>query len=109
MLQYYCRIHHKIGIGELSTKLAMDENEAERWIVDLIRNASLDAKIDAEEGCVIMGNSQQILDNNVYNSLVTKTKDLSTRSAVLGQNLSMIVNEAKKEKDKRNRKNSEDE
>ena len=109
IFENYCRIHHKIGIGELSTKLAMDENEAERWIVDLIRNASLDAKIDAEEGCVIMGNSQQILDNNVYNSLVTKTKDLSTRSAVLGQNLSMIVNEAKKEKDKRNRKNSEDE
>merc|ERR1712166_786983 len=26
-------------------KLAMNEDEAERWIVDLIRNANLDAKI----------------------------------------------------------------
>ena len=29
------------------------EHISERWIVDLIRNADLDAKIDSEEGCVV--------------------------------------------------------
>ena len=33
----------------------MGEDEAERWIVNLIRNAQLDAKIDSARGHVIMG------------------------------------------------------
>merc|ERR1740139_149666 len=45
----YCRVHHKIDLNSLSQKLAMDQQHTERWIVDLIRNALLDAKIDSEE------------------------------------------------------------
>ena len=33
----------------LATKLNMSTDDAERWIVNLIRNAKLDAKIDAKE------------------------------------------------------------
>ena len=33
----------------LAAKLNMSRDEAERWIVNLIRNAKLDAKIDAKE------------------------------------------------------------
>ena len=33
----------------LATKLNLSEDDAERWIVNLIRNARLDAKIDAKE------------------------------------------------------------
>lgn len=33
----------------LATKLNMSSEEAEKWIVNLIRNAKLDAKIDAKE------------------------------------------------------------
>jgi translation initiation factor 3 subunit E len=36
----------------LGKKLAMNQHEAERWIVDLIRNAALDAKIVSQAGCV---------------------------------------------------------
>jgi translation initiation factor 3 subunit E len=32
----------------LAEKLNMSEEEAERWIVNLIRNARLDAKIDSK-------------------------------------------------------------
>jgi translation initiation factor 3 subunit E len=32
----------------LAEKLNMSLNEAEKWIVDLIRNARLDAKIDSK-------------------------------------------------------------
>ena len=34
----------------LAEKLNMGTEEAERWIVNLIRNASLDAKIDSQKG-----------------------------------------------------------
>ncbi len=33
----------------LATKLNMSSDDAEKWIVNLIRNAKLDAKIDALE------------------------------------------------------------
>merc|ERR1719183_1163322 len=46
VFENYCRIHNKVDLSTLGQKLAMDEQAAERWIVDLIRNASLDAKID---------------------------------------------------------------
>merc|ERR1712071_197486 len=57
VFENYCRIHNKIDLSALGKKLAMNQEEAERWIVDLIRNADLDAKIDSEEGCVVMGGS----------------------------------------------------
>lgn len=41
----------------LADKLNMTPEEAERWIVNLIRNAKLDAKIDSELGRVVMGNN----------------------------------------------------
>ena len=37
----YCRM--------LAEKLDMSPDDAERWIVNLIRNARLDAKIDSEK------------------------------------------------------------
>ena len=33
----------------LAQKLNMEEENAERWIVNLIRNVKLDAKIDAQK------------------------------------------------------------
>jgi translation initiation factor 3 subunit E len=52
VFENYCRIRHKIDLQNLGNKLAMDKESAECWIVDLIRDAMLDAKIDSEEGCV---------------------------------------------------------
>ncbi len=39
----------------LSEKLNMNYDDAERWIVNLIRTARLDAKIDTKMGTVVMG------------------------------------------------------
>ena len=38
----------------LAEKLNLNYDEAERWIVNLIRTSKLDAKIDSELGTVIM-------------------------------------------------------
>jgi len=97
IFENYCRIHQKIGIETLAEKLAMPANEAERWIVDLIRNASLDAKIDSTENCVVMGNTTQ----SVYQQVMGKTKDLGQRSGNLTSTLGLVVQEAAKDKKKR--------
>jgi len=50
----YCRIHNTISIGLLAEKLDMDRDHAEEWVVALIRDARLDAKIDSKAGHVLM-------------------------------------------------------
>jgi translation initiation factor 3 subunit E len=97
VFENYCRIHNKIDLTALGTKLAMNQEEAERWIVDLIRNADLDAKIDSQEGCVVMGGSVQ----SVYEQVMERTRDLNVRSATLVQNLNSVLNEARKERSKK--------
>lgn len=94
VFENYCRIHDKVDLGVLATKLAMDKEAAEHWIVDLIRNALLDAKIDSEQGCVVMGAESQ----SVYEQVMERTRDLNLRSASLAHNLKHYVNKSKKEK-----------
>merc|ERR1719495_1060709 len=64
-------------------KLNMSTEEAERWIVNLIRNAKLDAKIDSKQGTVVMG----VETNSPYQQLIEKTKALSFRSQMLQMNI----------------------
>ena len=71
-----------IDITMLADKLNMKQDEAERWIVDLIRNARLDAKIDSEKHHVIMGSSKP----TVYQQVSNKTRALCFRSYVLAGN-----------------------
>jgi translation initiation factor 3 subunit E len=97
VFENYCQIHNKIDLSALGKKLAMNENEAERWIVDLIRNADLDAKIDSEEGCVVMGTSVQ----STYEQVMERTRDLNVRSATMTQALDTFLNTARKEKAKK--------
>ena len=53
------------------------------WIVNLIRGAQLDAKIDSAQGCVIMGSNFP----SVYQQVVDKTKDLTARAYQLASQL----------------------
>ncbi|GKY95194.1 hypothetical protein MPSEU_000482600 [Mayamaea pseudoterrestris] len=105
VFENFCRIHNKIDLKALGEKLAMDQEEAERWIVDLIRNADLDAKIDSDEGCVVMGGTQQTL----YEQVVERTRDLNVRSAALSQNVVKLLDNARKDKAKRERASREEE
>ncbi|EED95284.1 hypothetical protein THAPSDRAFT_27083 [Thalassiosira pseudonana CCMP1335] len=104
VFENYCRIHHKIDLTTLGEKLAMDRDRAERWIVDLIRNALLDAKIDSEEGCVVMGTGS----TSVYEQVMDKTRDLTARSGGLVVNLRGYVNDARREKIRKERKATEE-
>lgn len=76
IFETFCRIHECISINMLAEKLNMTPEAAEKWIVNLIRNAHLDAKIDSKLGHVVMG-TQAI---SPYQQLIDKTQALHFRS-----------------------------
>merc|ERR1719245_285911 len=83
IFETFCRIHQCISIEMLAEKLNMGTEEAERWIVNLIRNAKLDAKIDSQLGHVVMGTQT----TSPYEQLIERTKALSFRSQMLQLNV----------------------
>jgi len=79
IFETFCRIHQCISIGMLAEKLNMEPDEAECWIVNLIRNARLDAKIDSKLAHVVMG-TQPL---SPYQQLLEKVDSLSVKSEAL--------------------------
>ncbi|KAJ5683825.1 Eukaryotic translation initiation factor 3 subunit E [Penicillium maclennaniae] len=75
----YCKIHQRIDIKDLSTRLGLSEDEGEKWIVNLIRNTRVDAKIDYKAGTVIMNHPP----SSVYQQVIEKTKGAFFRTQVL--------------------------
>lgn len=65
----------------LGEKLNMTTDEAERWIVNLIRNANLDAKIDSQKGTVAMGSQS----SSPYETVMDRTKNLFNRTLAITQ------------------------
>ena len=54
----------------------MNSEEAERWILNLVRNTDLDAKLDSEEGVVVMG-SRGVAP---WQTVIERTKNLFNRT-----------------------------
>ncbi|CAO3646557.1 unnamed protein product [Cunninghamella echinulata] len=79
----YCRIHQKININEMCQTLNLNQEEGEKWIVNLIRDTRVDAKIDFEENTVIMNTPI----TSVYQQVIERTKGLSFRSQVLASTI----------------------
>jgi len=75
--------------------------ESEWWIVNLIRGAKLDAKIDSAKNLVIVTSQAP----SVYQQLLDKTKTLSLRAGVLASNLERGKVQAQKEE--KNEENDE--
>jgi translation initiation factor 3 subunit E len=75
----YCKIFSRMNIRDLSAKLGLNPDDGEKWIVNLIRETRLDAKIDSQEGTVVMNHPP----NNVYQQVIEKTKGGFFRTQVL--------------------------
>lgn len=77
IFEMFCRIHACISLEMLAERLNMKEVEAERWIVDLIRNYRIDgAKIDSKLAQVVMG----VKSVSIHEQVAENTKRLSTRA-----------------------------
>jgi translation initiation factor 3 subunit E len=90
IFEMYCRIHQCINIEMIASKLNMDPQAAELWIVKLIQSAKLDARIDSSKKRVVMSKAPP----DVYQQVIEKTKNLCFRSTMLLSNLE------KRERDK---------
>ncbi|KAI7658133.1 Eukaryotic translation initiation factor 3 subunit [Hortaea werneckii] len=75
----YCKIHQRIDIKDLSRRLGLSSDEGEKWIVNLIRDTRVDAKIDYKAGTVIMNHPPQ----SVYQQVIERTKGGFFRTQVL--------------------------
>eukprot|EP00729_Bicosta_minor_P001690 gene1690-34604_t len=83
IFETYCRIHNTISINMLAEKLNMDVARAEEWIVNLIRHARLDAKIDSKAGTVLMTPKVP----SIYHQVIERTKSLTFRSSALAEGI----------------------
>jgi len=79
IFETFCRIHQCISINMLAEKLNMTPEVAEKWIVDLIRNARLDAKIDSKQGHVVMGTQAAA----VHQQVIERTKGIMYRTQIV--------------------------
>ena len=83
----------------LANKLSMDENDAEKWVVNMIRNAHFDARIDQAARQVIMSVNYP----SIYQQVIGKTKDLSIRTRLLADSIETAIHEPLKENKDENR------
>ena len=60
-------------------RLGLNQDEGEKWIVNLIRDTRVDAKIDYKEGTVVMNHPPQ----SVYQQVIERTKGGFFRTQVL--------------------------
>lgn len=79
IFESYCKIHARISLKDLSARLGLNAEAAEKWIVNLIRDTRLDAKIDYKEGTVVMNHPP----SSVYQQVIEKTKGGFFRTQVL--------------------------
>lgn len=79
IFESYCKIHARISLTDLSARLGLSNDAAEKWIVNLIRDTRLDAKIDYKEGTVVMNHPP----SSVYQQVIERTKGGFFRTQVL--------------------------
>ncbi|KAI6192744.1 hypothetical protein M3Y94_01321300 [Aphelenchoides besseyi] len=92
VFEMFCRIHQCISLEMLANRLNMDKSEAERWIVDLIRNYRIEgAKIDSQLGQVVMGTKS----TSIHEQVVESTKRLTFRTQQIALQLQKLKSDRK--------------
>lgn len=79
LLSIHNLLANKALLRDLSTRLGLSQDEGEKWIVNLIRDTRVDAKIDYKEGTVVMNHPPQ----SVYQQVIERTKGGFFRTQVL--------------------------
>lgn len=75
----YFKIHKCIDTKSLAKRLEMNEDDAERWIVNLIRSTKVSAKIDSQADQLMLANNFP----SIYQQVIDKTKLLTARTQQL--------------------------
>jgi len=76
IIETFCRIHSSIDLNVIAQKLQMKVEEAEQWMVNLIKETGLPAKIDTETSRIIIDAQPP----NVYKFVTEKTAGIELRT-----------------------------
>eukprot|EP01016_Furgasonia_blochmanni_P036700 TRINITY_DN421_c0_g1_i16.p1 TRINITY_DN421_c0_g1~~TRINITY_DN421_c0_g1_i16.p1 ORF type:complete len:131 (+),score=37.90 TRINITY_DN421_c0_g1_i16:65-457(+) len=92
--------YNTLEISMVATYLEVSREDAEVWIVNLIRNANIEAKIDSERGLIVITNQIPNIYDKVENlflqtqkliqislQIMNKTRDLVPRTNILTNNI----------------------
>ena len=80
LFELYAKIHNKIDIKRIGDALGMtDFAEAERWVVTMIRDAGLNARINEKTGEVWLSQSRA----SKYSELIRQTEQIRFRTDIL--------------------------
>ena len=91
LCEVYCTINRRVDLALLAVKLEVSEEEAERWMLSMVRNTTvaLDARIDSAGKQVLMSTPSR----SAHQLAVDRTRDLTVRCGVLGSNLEALLQE----------------
>ena len=100
--EVYCAINRRVDIVKLAEVMQLSEEETEKWMVEMIRGAalaktsgeasstpSIDARIDSDNKQVLMIPPVK----SMHQSVIDRTRDLTSRSGVLVSNIETMVAE----------------
>lgn len=91
--EMYCTVHRSVDLRMLAEKLNLSDEEAEKWMVDMVRGTAtgptLNAKIDSYAKQVIIAPPQR----TAHKQVVEATKELTARTGVLNHNLETLAKE----------------
>jgi hypothetical protein len=85
--EVYCKIYNTVEIKEVSAFLKVSEDEAEIWIVNLIRKNNIKSQMNASEKCIVVG--EGLTDQG--DVLNKKAKELMSRNRILMNNVSKLL------------------
>ena len=80
VIESYCKVYKRISIADLAERLGMSADEVESWIVNLVRNNKLNAKIDSEGGYILVHTDVKTVNEQIIEktkALMSKTKSLT--------------------------------
>ena len=81
--------HPRHTCSTLASKLHLTVADAESWLIELIRQAQLDARIDSTERQVVVSSAPP----SVYNQVIERTRDLAMRTRLLADSIETAIAE----------------
>jgi len=87
VFETYARIHQCIDISVLAKRLDIKEEDNEQKIVELIKNARVDVKIDSKKNQIVMDARYP----SIYQQVIDMTESLSQRTNHLIQEVEKKV------------------
>jgi translation initiation factor 3 subunit E len=97
LFETYCRLHGSISIELLAKQLGLSGEDAEDWVVSMVRGAQLDARVDTATGQVQLRLDK--LRQSPAQMVLSKTADLVVRSNVLKREIDGMVSSQRREAD----------